>query len=74
MAFKPTQRLNVTRTLSTGEQVAAGVLAQNRQGVFFQYAEGYVEQYGNLSPFTLQQSLALQPAPKTPHQGQPSAV
>ncbi|TVP52985.1 MAG: type II toxin-antitoxin system HipA family toxin [Halomonas sp.] len=69
MAYKPTQRLNVTRTLSTGEQVAAGVLAQNRQGVFFQYAEGYVEQYGNLSPFTLQQSLALQPAPKTPHQG-----
>ena len=43
MAFKPTQRLNVTRTLSTGERVAAGVLAQNRQGVFFQYAEGYVE-------------------------------
>lgn len=34
MAFKPTQRLNVTRTLSTGERVAAGVLAQNRQGVF----------------------------------------
>ena len=27
----------VTRTLSSGEQVAVGVLAQNRQGVFFQY-------------------------------------
>ncbi|MCZ0927565.1 type II toxin-antitoxin system HipA family toxin [Halomonas janggokensis] len=69
MAFKPTQRLNVTRTLSTGEQVAAGVLAQNRQGVFFQYAEGYLEQHGNLSPFTLEDDLTLQPAPRTPHQG-----
>ncbi|QPI64097.1 type II toxin-antitoxin system HipA family toxin [Vreelandella venusta] len=69
MAFKPTQRLNVTRTLSTGEQVAAGVLAQNRQGVFFQYAKGYEERHGNLSPFTLQHGLALQPAPKKPHQG-----
>lgn len=69
MAFKPTQRLNVTRTLSTGERVAAGVLAQNRQGVFFQYAEGYVEQHGNLSPFTLNSDLTLQPAPQIPHQG-----
>ncbi|MCA1771799.1 MAG: type II toxin-antitoxin system HipA family toxin [Halomonas sp.] len=69
MTFKPTQRLNVTRTLSTGEQVAAGVLAQNRQGVFFQYAEGYVEQHGNLSPFTLQHDRMLQRAPRTPHQG-----
>jgi serine/threonine-protein kinase HipA len=69
MAFKPTQRLNVTRTLSTGDQVAAGVLAQNRQGVFFQYTEGYEERHGNLSPFTLQNDLILQPAPKTPHQG-----
>lgn len=69
MAFKPTQRLNVTRTLSTGERIAAGVLAQNRQGVFFQYAEGYVEQHGNLSPFTLNSDLTLQPAPQIPHQG-----
>ncbi|PRY64807.1 hypothetical protein B0H98_104111 [Vreelandella songnenensis] len=38
MAFKRIQRLNVTRTLSTGEQAAVGVLAQNHQGVFFQYA------------------------------------
>lgn len=60
MAFKPKKWLNVTRTLSTGEQVAAGVLAQNRQGVFFQYAEGYEKQHGSLSPFTLQHDLAPQ--------------
>ncbi|EPD2356054.1 TPA: hypothetical protein ACXNC1_003584 [Proteus mirabilis] len=35
MSFKPIQKLAVTRTLSSGEQVAVGILAQNRQGVFF---------------------------------------
>ncbi len=35
MSFKPIQKLAVTRTLSSGEQVAVGVLAQNRHGVFF---------------------------------------
>ena len=48
MSFKPIQKLNVTRTLSSGEQVAVGVLAQNRQGVFFQYADSYLQQFGNL--------------------------
>ena len=52
MSFKPIQKLAVTRTLSSGEQVAVGVLAQNRQGVFFQYADSYLQQFGNLSPFT----------------------
>ncbi len=35
MSFKPIQKLAVTRTLSSGEQISVGVLAQNRQGVFF---------------------------------------
>ena len=35
MSFKPIQKLSVARTLSSGERVAVGVLAQNRQGVFF---------------------------------------
>jgi serine/threonine-protein kinase HipA len=69
MAFKPIQRLNVTRTLSTGEQVTVGVLAQNRQGVFFQYAQGYEQRHGSLSPFTLPPGPTLHAAPKTPHQG-----
>lgn len=34
MSFKPIQKLNVTRTLTTGEVVPVGVLAQNRQGFF----------------------------------------
>lgn len=69
MNFKPIQKLNVQRTLSTGEVVPVGVLAQNRQGAFFQYDESYIGQFGNLSPFTMQADLRLQPAPKEPHQG-----
>ena len=69
MSFKPIQKLAVTRTLSSGEQVAVGVLAQNRQGVFFQYADDYLQQFGNLSPFTLQSNTQVQAAPKAPHQG-----
>lgn len=69
MRFKPIQKLTVTRTLSTGKRVVVGVLAQNRQGVFFQYADNYLQQFGNLSPFTLQASTQVQAAPKQPHQG-----
>jgi serine/threonine-protein kinase HipA len=69
MSFKSIQKLNVERTLTTGETVSVGVLAQNRQGVFFQYDEIYLSTFGNLSPFTLQGDVRLQQAPKGPHQG-----
>ncbi|MCZ4337889.1 type II toxin-antitoxin system HipA family toxin [Shewanella colwelliana] len=69
MSFKSIQKLNVKRTLTTGETVSVGVLAQNRQGVFFQYDESYLSRFGNLSPFTLQGDVRLQQAPKEPHQG-----
>jgi len=69
MSFKSIQKLNVGRTLTTGEIVSVGVLAQNRQGVFFQYDEGYLGRFGNLSPFTLRGDVRLQQAPKVPHQG-----
>lgn len=69
MSFKSIQKLNVGRTLTTGEIVSVGVLAQNRQGVFFQYDENYISRFGNLSPFTLQGGVRLQQAPKAPHQG-----
>ncbi|MHA2940249.1 type II toxin-antitoxin system HipA family toxin [Vibrio sp. RC27] len=69
MSFKSIQKLNVERTLTTGEIVSVGILAQNRQGVFFQYDEKYLSRFGNLSPFTLQGDVRLQQAPKEPHQG-----
>jgi len=59
----------VQRTLTTGETVPVGVLAQNCQGVFFQYADEYISQFGNLSPFTLKANGQLQQAPKEPHLG-----
>jgi serine/threonine-protein kinase HipA len=69
MSFKPIQKLSVSRTLSMGEVVPVGVIAQNRQGVFFQYDADYVNRFGNLSPFMLQASTELQRAPKQPHGG-----
>lgn len=69
MSFKSIQKLNVQRTLTTSETVPVGVLAQNRQGVFFQYFDEYISKFGNLSPFTLKATGQLQQAPKEPHQG-----
>ncbi len=40
MAFKPIQKLVVQRTLSTGNRVNVGRLAQNQQGVFFSVRRG----------------------------------
>ncbi|WP_028292230.1 type II toxin-antitoxin system HipA family toxin [Oceanobacter kriegii] len=69
MSFKPIQKLVVERTLSDGQQVPVGTLAQNRQGTFFQYDPGYLDGYAGLSPFTLQATTDLQLAPKAPHGG-----
>ncbi len=69
MSFKPVQKLSVQRTLSSGQTVNVGVLAQNHQGVFFQYFDEYISHFGNLSPFTLKANGQLQQAPKEPHQG-----
>lgn len=69
MSFKPTQKLEVSRTLSTGRKVKVGTLAQNSQSVFFQYAQDYLQTFGNLSLFTLKASNVLQMAPKSPHAG-----
>lgn len=67
MSFKPIQKLNVTRTLSTGDPVLMGTLVQNHSGVFFQYDARYLTQFGNSSPFNLQNNTGLQIAPKKPH-------
>ena len=69
MAFKPVQKLVVSRTLSSGKTLVVGILAQNRQGVFFQYDQEYLANFENLSPFAMQFDASLQPAPKSPHGG-----
>lgn len=69
MAFNPTQKLTVHRRISDGQLIAVGVLAQNRQDVFFQYDESDLSTYGNLSLITLAADLTVQAAPKSPHLG-----
>ena len=68
-AVAPTRRLEVFRRLGSGERVLAGQLAQNRQGVFFQYAADYLGQWPNLSPFAFAFNGELHMAPRTPHGG-----
>jgi serine/threonine-protein kinase HipA len=69
MTFNKTVRLDVHRTLSDGSMVQVGVMAQNRQGVFFQYLPDYLQKFGNLSPYKLKADGTLQLAPQTPHFG-----
>ena len=68
-AFARTDRLDVFRRLRSGERVLAGQLAQNRQGVFFQYAADYLASYPSLSPFRLPFDATLHQASATPHGG-----
>ena len=68
-AFVRTDRLDVYRRLRSGERVLAGQLAQNRAGVFFQYAADYLASHPNLSPFRLPFDAMLQQAPAAPHAG-----
>jgi serine/threonine-protein kinase HipA len=42
MAFKPIDKLEVKRTLSDSSALMVGVLAQNRQGVYFQFEQSYL--------------------------------
>jgi serine/threonine-protein kinase HipA len=67
MNFQQVQKLDVKRKLSDGSQVIVGELAQNRQGVYFQYNDDYLTHYSNLSPFNLSFDPSLQVAPLSPH-------
>ena len=69
MSMEPVRQLTVWRTFSDGLKVEVGGLAQNRQGVFFQYNEAYLQQYPALSPFTLKTDSSVQLAPAQPHAG-----
>ena len=64
-----TQKLDVHRCFSNGQQHFVGQLAQNRQGIYFQYDDDYLKQFSSLSPFTLAFNNTLHKAPGVPHQG-----
>ncbi len=65
----PVKQLYVYRRLTSGAKVLAGQLAQNAQGVYFQYEPDYIDHYHNLSPFKLPFETKLTKAPKIPHAG-----
>lgn len=69
MSFRPVQQLHVGRTLSAGETVAVGTLAQSRRGVFFQYHPAYLARFKHfpLSPYRIRLSYRL-------HQNGPTMV
>ncbi|MDC0535655.1 type II toxin-antitoxin system HipA family toxin [Francisellaceae bacterium] len=67
--FIPIQKLEVLRRLADGNKVKAGILAQNKNAVYFQYDSEYLKHCYNLSPFKLSFDGKLQEAIKLPHQG-----
>ncbi|HHH1842687.1 TPA: type II toxin-antitoxin system HipA family toxin [Yersinia enterocolitica] len=67
--FVPIKKLDIFRRLSNNERVLTGVLAQNSQGVYFQYDSDYLLNYPGLSPFNLPFDSELHQAPREPHQG-----
>ena len=60
-------KLIVKRKLSNGNVTNVGELAENRNGIYFQYNDEYLNQYSNISPFALEESLEAQIAPQIPH-------
>lgn len=68
-AFEAVRRLDVHRVFTTGERRLVGELAQNRQGVFFQYDADYLRSCPSLSPLTLTFDGSLQRGPSDPHDG-----
>ena len=63
------QALHVWRRLGDGKEALVGQLAQNAQGIFFQYDAGYLEKFQSLSPFKLPFDGGLHQAPRVPHGG-----
>ncbi len=69
MNYLQVKKLDVKRKLSDGTSVFVGELAQNKQGVYFQYDDNYLAKFNSLSPFNLNADTSLQLAPATPHNG-----
>lgn len=68
-AFTPIKKLDVFRCLTDNSKVLVGQLAQNQQGVFFQYNADYLTTHQSLSPFSVPFNDTLKKAPNQPHQG-----
>ena len=69
MKLGQVRRIEVHRVFASGLRVHVGTLAQNRDGVYFQYAADYLNENANLSPFELNFDASLQKGPREPHDG-----
>lgn len=67
--WQPVRKLEVRRTWTDGREQQVGILAQNAQGVYFQYDADYLAHGASLSPFHLAWENRLQAAPEHPHHG-----
>lgn len=67
--FTPIKKLDIFRRLTDTSEVFIGQLAQNKQGVYFQYDDTYLSNYQNLSPYALAFNSTLAKAPSQPHMG-----
>lgn len=69
MSVSSVRQLTVWRTFANGQQVRVGGLAQNREGIYFQYDPDYLVEHRSLSPFALKWDASVQRAPRAPHGG-----
>ena len=67
--FEPIKKLGVYRRLANTQEAMVGQLVQNKQAVYFQYDDKYLDNFQSLSPFSLPFSNELSQAPLQPHQG-----
>lgn len=67
--IQQTKRMQVYRTLASGQRVFVGELAENEQGIFFAYAPNYLANYPSLSPFKLRETTELQQPQTSLHDG-----
>ena len=63
------RKIEVHRVFGSGSQTHVGTLAQNRDGVYFQYSPEYLNEVSNLSPYQLNSDTSLQKGPLEPHDG-----
>lgn len=62
--------LIIKRTFSDGHKETLGQLAENKNGIYFQYNEAYLNQHpSSIAPFNIRSDLNLQKAPRQPHYG-----
>ena len=69
MKIGQVRKIEVHRVFTSGSRIHVGTLAQNRDGVYFQYSSEYLNEGSSLSPYVLNFDTSLQKGPLEPHDG-----